>query len=100
MHSAASKYMYHAVLVQITSTVCSSMDNTYCALSAVSGAIAYSDGILDNLERHETSRDSDGCRSGTGLSPPMQLGLEINAAEWGCPVARVSIDEKFQYQSS
>ena len=42
----------------------------------------------------------DVCRSGTGLSAPMQLGLEINAAEWGCPVARVSIDEKFQYQSS
>eukprot|EP00892_Ulva_mutabilis_P000412 jgi/Ulvmu1/10371/UM061_0054.1 len=39
-----------------------------------------------------------GSLSGTGLSQPKQLRLEINGDEWGGKVGRVSIDERFQYQ--
>jgi hypothetical protein len=38
------------------------------------------------------------CRTGTGLTAPLQTELEINAQEWGCPVGRVSVDERFEYK--
>jgi hypothetical protein len=37
------------------------------------------------------------CRSGTGLVEPTQRVVEIDASEWGCQFARVSMDDTFQY---